>query len=317
MTLSAFHDGRSREQLCPHDEDHEDSIEEIACALLNDTTFEQLKVDPGRRLSQIGLTQGNSGMSTPRAIDGDYDDTKDLPQLPALLFNGDDAWAMKTSPVVASKSSSNIMHFSTSIDEPSSSPLNISKYASSHTRKSSAPAIPRRSSKRKSSRSKSNIASPQKPTYGHVRGSASKNKLSKSFSTPLLLNMSATRPSASVSSSVNAQDINGKIAKMLEATQALKGSSSESALLQGPLVPAKKRRLKDNRVLVKVKTAINDRLNSRNAKKAHDSARDDRLLDTPMNDGPEEGNRAVSGLISDVELRLNEGKLLKKAFQSI
>jgi hypothetical protein len=111
-------------------------------------------------------------------------------------------------------------------------------------------------------------------------------------------------------SSANAQDINGKIAQMLEATAALKGSSSHGTLLQGPLVPAKKRRLKDNKVLVRMKTVINDRLNSRSAKKAYDSARDDCLLDNSISDSPEqEATRAMLGTTSTVEIRLNEGML--------
>jgi hypothetical protein len=295
--------------LCSHIEEHDDSIEEIACALLDDTTLDQLKVDPGRRLSQIGLTHGNSGMSTPRTIEDDNSDTnrnrnnnKDLPQLPALTFNGDDVWAMRTSPVVTAASNSNLTRFSMNL--PPTPPANFAKNEYSHNRKGSAPAIPRRSSKRKSSRSKSNITSPQKPNGGHVRGSASKNKLSKSFSTPMVMNVSAPmNQSEATSSSVNAQDINGKIAKMLEATQALKGSSSESALLQGPLVPSKKRRIKDNRVLVRVKTVFNNQMQSRSVKRPHDPVRDDPLLDPSTNDGAE----VVAELVSPAQMRLNEG----------
>ncbi|EHL00050.1 hypothetical protein M7I_4132 [Glarea lozoyensis 74030] len=173
----------------------------------------------------------------------------------------------------------------------------------SHNRKGSAPAIPRRSSKRKSSRSKSNITSPQKPNGGHVRGSSSKNKLSKSFSTPMVMNVSApVNQSEATSSSVNAQDINGKIAKMLQATQALKGSSSESALYQGPMVPSKKRRIKDNRVLVRVKTVFNHQMQSRNGKRPHDPVRDDRLLDPSVNNAAE----VVPELISPAQMRINE-----------
>ncbi|EPE34537.1 hypothetical protein GLAREA_10231 [Glarea lozoyensis ATCC 20868] len=312
VTLAAFYEGRSREQLVPPSEEYEDSVEEMADALLNDTTLEQPKIDPGRRLSQIGLTLGNSGISTPRTIEDDNSDTrhnrnnnKDLPQLPAFIFNGDDAWAMRTSPVVTAAGNSNLTRFS--MDVPPTPPA---KTEYSHNRKGSAPAIPRRSSKRKSSRSKSNITSPQKPNGGHVRGSSSKNKLSKSFSTPMVMNVSApVNQSEATSSSVNAQDINGKIAKMLQATQALKGSSSESALYQGPMVPSKKRRIKDNRVLVRVKTVFNHQMQSRNGKRPHDPVRDDRLLDPSVNNAAE----VVPELISPAQMRINEGNNFEKS----
>jgi hypothetical protein len=322
MTLSAFHEGRSREQLqLPQDDtkedikdDHDDTINKIASDLLEDTVVEQRKEDPGRNLIKFGFAGTKSEMSITPTVDGPNDDSKELPQIPLNLFNDDNPWAMKNSPAVTSASHLNTMRFSA--DELSTGTGSISRNAFSHTRKSSAPAIPRRSSKRKSGRSKSNITSPQKPTNGHIRGTASKNKLSKSFSTPMIMNVSApVNQSIATTSSVNPQDISGKIAKMLEATQALKGSSSESAIQQGPSIPSKKQRLKDNKVLAKVKTAINDRMTSRNGRRTHDPIRDDRLLNLSIYDSPEIDIREPIGNPTKAEeIRLREGRLFETLF---
>jgi hypothetical protein len=121
--------------------------------------------------------------------------------------------------------------------------------------------------------------------------------------------------SSATSSSINPEDIQGKIAKMLEATQALKGSSSESALHQGHSVSSKRRRLKDNNVLSKVKTAINDRMTSRNSRRAHDPDGDDRFLNASTDDSPDiDASRPLLEPLEEIieakHLRLAEGKCL-------
>ncbi len=130
--------------------DAEDSIEEMASMLLDDTTMNQLNTntEPGRRLSQMAAAEAyNAGRI-------ELGDSKALPQLPKLVFNGDDAWAMKTAPVVTAAGSSNQMTFNGDM-EPSIG--QISTQTGNHSRKGSAPTIPRKSSKRKSARPKSNL----------------------------------------------------------------------------------------------------------------------------------------------------------------
>lgn len=68
-----------------------------------------------------------------------------------------------------------------------------------------------------------------------------------------------------------------------------------------PFISAKKRRLKDNRVLVKVKTAINDRFTSHR----HDSLREEHLLDPLQIQVTESG--ADDSLIYHHEIMVNEG----------
>lgn len=102
--------------------------------------------------------------------------------------------------------------------------------------------------------------------------------------------------------------INAKLAGVLSFTAALKPDAGN--FLQGPLVPTKKRRLKDNKVIAKMRTAINGRLTSRGDRKRHDSVRDDHLLDQSLNELHDEED--LSNAVSNIDIRLNEGKILLK-----
>ena len=101
--------------------------------------------------------------------------------------------------------------------------------------------------------------------------------------------------------------INSKVEGMQAALKALKPDASGD-LLRGPLVPTKKRRIKDNKVIVMVRTAINDRLNSRSVRKRHDPVRDDHLLDHSLNELNDDEDLSTS--VTNMDIRLNEGKVL-------
>jgi hypothetical protein len=106
---------------------------------------------------------------------------------------------------------------------------------------------------------------------------------------------------------MNAADVNEKIVAMLAATKALK-PAHDDALHQASFVPTKKRRLMDNKVLTKMKSAINDRLQIRSSRR-RDSIRDDKLLDRTLNelqDFEDPVSASVTAL-STVEIRMNEG----------
>ncbi|KAH6674115.1 hypothetical protein B0J14DRAFT_479837 [Halenospora varia] len=202
------------------------------------------------------------------------------------------------------------MQFTSTRDELHNYPPSITKCHNNHIRKTSAPPIPRKSSKRRSVRNKSVLSSPKRASICQpVSGST--HRLATSISTPNYLNAPGTKSSDRIDPS----DINGKIKAMLEASAQLKPSASSGTLLQGPLVANKKRRFKDHKVLAKVKTAINDRLGARQTKKEHDSTRYDRLLDLGINDIQdlpelpdldEEISHSFSAL-NTLEIRLNEG----------
>jgi hypothetical protein len=101
--------------------------------------------------------------------------------------------------------------------------------------------------------------------------------------------------------------INAKIQQMIAATNALKPSGSDK-LLQGPFVSVKKRRIQENKAIVKVRAAIGDRLNLRSVRKRYESVKDDHLLDSTLNELHDEED--LLNYISAMDIRLNEGKLL-------
>jgi hypothetical protein len=288
----------------------DDSIGEMASMLLDDTTEDQLKTRPNRRLSQMTTTKTVSNLVHTQA-----DEYKAHPQLPELIFNRDDAWAMKTAPVVTAAGNSNSMYFDRGSDGASNLPA--LPIARAHSRKGSVPAIPRKSSKRKSVCPKSTH---EKVQFGGDR----KKALKSSISPPKLLE--PVQPQQ-----LEASDVNNKIQAMLAATQALKGSApshrleatdvnnqiqsmlaagkdikggTDQALLQGPYLPTKKTSLIKNKVLTKIKTAINDRLQIQNARR-RDSALDKRLLG-PSNRELLEWEEPLA--LSALEIRLNEGR---------
>jgi hypothetical protein len=295
--MSASHTIESRHRP-PSNRD--DSIEEMASLLLNDTTIDQLKAEPGKRLLQIGSSQALTDISS-FICDGSKA-LPQLPQLPQLIFNGDDAWAMKMAPVVTAAGSSNEVHFNGNNGElkPPKPPQH---QPAQRARKGSGPPIPRKSSKRKSARPKSTLTK-SRPAIGDQQTSTN------NYEQPLEGSMVApskpqVAPQPKTSTPVDAVEVNKKIEAMMAATRTLKGD----APYHGPFVPSKKRRIKDNKVLVKVKTAINDRLNVRSTKKRLDSLRDDRLLDASFNDVPDyDDDHSISGnALTAMEIRMNEG----------
>lgn len=88
-----------------------------------------------------------------------------------------------------------------------------------------------------------------------------------------------------------ANDVQASIERMLAQTAALKPNAQVTP-------QPKKRGFKDINVISRVRNAFNDHMQARSAKKRHDPIRDDRLLGTTDEDA----------VMSNVEIRLNEGK---------
>lgn len=277
---------------------HDDSIDEIASMLLDDTEIDQPCTEPARRLSYIPTSHSLSGIPFSSSRD-----TKTLPQLPQLMFNGDDAWAMRTAPVVTAAGSYNEVQFSFEGEAVAASPVSNLPIPIKQPRKDITPPIPRKSSKRKSGRPKA--SSTQLGKIGSAHSTTMKRVDRSSISPPKHVTKSGP------SSNNVATDVNDKIEAMIAATKALK-PGYDNTLLQGPCVPVKKRRLKDNKVFAKVKTVFNDRMPGRSDRKRHDSLRDDYLLgnsssnDLPTADDSYVPSPALSN-VSEVERRLNEG----------
>lgn len=259
--------------------------------LLEDTEIDQLRTGAGKRLSQIATSKVISGGST-----SGYRGNKGLPQLPRLVFNGDDAWALRTGAVVTAAGSSNNISFSAYDNRGPKSDEPDQSQATNHARKDSGPPIPRRSSRRNSVHPQHSLPRQPVPVYNQPvsRKRDGVNKMSQSQQM----------------TGMDAQHISDKVAAMVAATKALKPESG-NALLEGPYVPVQKRRLKDSKVLTKVRTAINDHLHGRSLKKRYDPVRDDYLLgNSSANElqSPDD-HLSTSPLLSGVERRLNEGKL--------
>jgi hypothetical protein len=122
----------------------DDSIEEMASMLLDDTTMDQLNADtkPGRRLSQAAAAEIFSASGRMGSRDG-----KILPQLPKFVLNGDNVWVKQTAPSVITARDINQITDSDHDDHWS-----ITSNLDDSVRKGPAlaPSIPRKSSRRRS-----------------------------------------------------------------------------------------------------------------------------------------------------------------------
>ncbi|CZT44996.1 uncharacterized protein RSE6_05264 [Rhynchosporium secalis] len=294
FSTAAFQDSNYKKES-PSNQ-HDDSIEELASILLDDTNIDQLRPESGKRMSQTAATNAIPGY--PRT---DSQDGKNPPQLLRLVFNDDDAWAMRMAPVVTAAGSSNQVDFT----EESTLPTSFLNRMSVHTGKSSAPKIPRKSSKRRSGRPQST----QPQTMSGDRRSIA-NPSGQTITTTVSFSYQSGSSQSKSTGNV-ATDINSKVEAMIAATKALK-PGSDGIVLPGPLVPDKKNRLVGNKVLTKMKTAINDRFGGRYARK-RDSIINGRLLDPTLNEVQDlEDDVSASGeTATAMELRMNEGDNFK------
>ncbi|KAM3072331.1 hypothetical protein ACMFMG_009140 [Clarireedia jacksonii] len=291
--MSAFHpatDSRKSEDVKDAHED--DSVDEQASELLDDTDTDQLRGDQG-----IGLSQSATTRALPQYHLGPPAD-KALPKIPSLIFNDDDAWALKAASVVTAAGSSNDIRFSD--DSASREHLQNTGQPLSHSRKSSAPPIPRRSSKRRVALSKEFL--PQRRSSIEVQGITRKppqSSLQQSTMKQASQN-STSKPANSTFSAADAIALNQTMARIAAANASIKPQ-------QQPLVVEKKRRLKGNKVFSKMKTVLSDRIRR---KKQSDANQEDSLPDSPLVGPPillDQWPRE-SGSLSDMEIILNEGQ---------
>ena len=108
--------------------------------------------------------------------------------------------------------------------------------------------------------------------------------------------------------------INAKVKAMIDATTALKGSEA-GKVHTGPYVPAKRRRLQENKVIVRMRAVINNQLNARSVKRRHDPVRDDHLLDSSLNELQDEED--FSRFVSANDIRLNEGIAISQVIDRV
>lgn len=262
---------------------HDDSLEEMANMLLEDTTIDQSESDHGQPASHIAAVRMLPSISSQERV---------LPQLPELHFNRDDAWATNANTVVAAAGNVNeIQPFG-----GTNAPGNYHQKLSTRSRKGPAPPIPRKSSKRKSARPMAPDFKERAEPGNRQSDGANSKKTKGSISPPKYIDVPQAKPSV-----LNDTNVSNKIEAMLEATKALKPGTCDH-MHQGPHLPTKKYRLKDSNVLMKMKMAINDHIQTRVSKKSYDPARDDYLLHDALNE-----TQTNDKAMSTMEIRMNEG----------
>ncbi|KAI9643071.1 hypothetical protein NHQ30_008806 [Ciborinia camelliae] len=222
----------------------------------------------------------NNGLSDETTMDHPSDATptieNTLPQLPSLNFSEKEMWIAAKGTLTESNNSNG--------DHAENPP--------SHARKSSAPPIPRKSSRRKSGLSKP--ARRRSPTKDLHHRRFPKEPIARSSSgfddraSPLQPVVSPSDPNA----------INASIAQTFRAMEELKPGSTNT------LVVEKKRRLKGGAFL-KVKNVLQGSFRRRK----NDNSQEDSLVNPPLVNSPsiQEQIFRCSESISDKDLRTNEG----------
>lgn len=119
---------------------HDDSIDEMASQLLDDTTMDQIYTHPGNRMSQISISKAIPHLPLSESPG------QAPPRLPQFAFNDDAAWALRQPALVTTDGMVKEMSSSGS-SRALSPPFDIGH--PSHRRKSSAPSLPPKSSKRR------------------------------------------------------------------------------------------------------------------------------------------------------------------------
>jgi hypothetical protein len=276
----------------------DDSIEEMTRLLIDDTTMNQLTREPGKRLSKLGSAKILSQPSQ----QGFFHD-KALPRLPRLSFDGeDDGTTGSPRAITTPEAISNEGNLTNDEDELDSCPPPVSRQPA-HARKSSAPPVPRKSSKRRSRQRERKEVIEARITTGGENRQLESRKLSKvtqqSLKRPLALSNETEKavvPKAS-------PDVSQQIEAMLVASRALK-PEGESLMVDSPVL-SKKSGVKGNNVLSKMKDAITSQLHDKGFRKHHNLAKNEHLLDPNLSQLPDYDEEAST--ISDMELRINEG----------
>jgi hypothetical protein len=289
--MSAFHPATEQRESQDITDTHEDdSVDEQASELLDDTDSDQLRGDQGIGLSQSATTKVLPQYQLGRPVD------KPLPKLPSLVFHDDDAWAFKATSVITAAGSSHDTRFSN--DSASREHLQDTRKPLAHSRKGSAPPIPRRSSKRRISPCKE--VKPHPRSSSEVQGITRKPPPSsdkQSAATQAARN-STSKPSQSTFSAADAIALNETMARIAAANASIKPQ-------QESLVTEKKRKLRGNKVFSKMKTALSDRIRRKN----QGANQEDSLLDSPLVEPPillDQWPRESESL-SDMEIVFSEG----------
>ena len=276
----------------------DDSIEEMTSMLIDDTTMNQLAREPGKRFSKLGSVKVLSQSSQ----QGFFHD-KALPRLPRLSFDGEDEWTPGSPPaILATEAASNEVDPANDEDELDSCPPPVSRQPA-HARKSSAPPLPRKSSKRRSRpREQKEVVEARNTTSDENRQLESR-KLSKVTQLSLKRSLPLSNETPKAATLKASPDVSQLIESMLVASRALR--PEDDSLMIGSPALSKKSKAKGNRVLSKMKNAITGHLHDKGFRKHYNLAKNEHLLDPNLSQLAEYDEEA--SIISAMELRINEG----------
>jgi hypothetical protein len=275
-----------------------DSIEELASMLLDDTTMNQLAGEPGKRLSKLG-----SAKILPQPIGQAFFHDKALPQLPKLSFSGNDEWTTRSYPVATAAGISSEADPLNDEEELDSCPPPVSRQPA-HSRKGSAPPLPRKSSKRSSRQREQRDLIEVQNSRGGDKRQLERRKIMKMTNQNIegqLPLTAETQPQRSVPTVL--PDVSQQIESMLVASRTLKPRESNSMTVS-PVV-SKKNGMKGNGVLSKMKMILNGHFHDKGLRKHLYAAKNEHLLDPNLSQLPDYDEEAST--ISAIELRMNEG----------
>jgi hypothetical protein len=275
----------------------DDSIEEMTSMLIDDTTINQLTGEPGKRSSQLGSAKILSQPSR----QGFFHD-KALPRLPRLSFDAEDNWTLGSPPAIpAAELISNIVDLTNDDDELDSCPPPVSRQPS-HARKSSAPPLPRKSSKRRSRQREQKEVVEARTTTGDQNRQLGSRKFSKVTQQSLKHSLPLSNETVKAATPNESPDVSQQIEYTLTASKALK--SEGDSLVMDSRVLFRRNGEKRNRVLSRMKNAITGHLHD-SFRKHHNLAENEHLLDPTLSQLPDYDEELSA--ISAMELRINEG----------
>lgn len=274
----------------------DDSIEEMTSLLIDDTTMNQLTGELGKRLSQL-----ESAKVLSQSSQRGFSHEKPLPRLLRPSMGGDDDWTPGPPPAITVAGAiSNEEDLTNDEDELDSCPPPVPRQPA-HARKSSAPPLPRKSSKRSRLREQKEAVESHNTT-GDENRQLKSQKLTKmtqpSFKYPIPL----FKETAKAAIPKAFPDVSRQIEAMLVASRTLK-PEDDSILVDTPVF-SKKSVEKRSKVLSKM-NAIVGHLHDKGFRKHHDLAQNEHLLDPNLSQLPDYDEEAST--ISTTELSINEG----------
>lgn len=284
--MPAFYDSDVIDPIQRVLSNHDDSIDELASLMLNETALQQLTGHPGQRLSQHAVCKVSSRSPG----------TAKAPLLKGCHSTSPGDINLLNNDMCELKSTHNLLVATSRNQEGilAANQRTLSK------REDSAPAIPHRSSRRRSIRAVKTIDALRNETSA---GSHLVDALPRPQEmTPRRVhnNLGSTPLSAAT-----ALDIGKKIQEMMAETERLK---PVEGIVRGPSNPPKRTFKMKSNMFAKVKHAISGRFQERANKKRRDSVRDEPLLDKGLNGSSAENYEVVVDT-SPMDIRLNEGML--------